>query len=295
MKIFNYGSINIDHIYSVNHLVKPGETIASLDYRQVLGGKGANQSIALARAGADVWHIGRCNHANAWALTQLEDAAVHCHLLELVDEPSGHAIIQVDKQAENAIVLFGGANQSFTPSQIEASLEGAQKGDWLVLQNECSCVDQAVLIGTQKELKIILNPSPMFADIAAFPLDKVSLLIVNEIEICQLLNIAMTDSATLLQQVRKRLPGMDVVITLGGKGAMWINAHECIQVPALNVEVVDTTAAGDTFLGFLLAAISSGASKKQALLSGCKASSLAVQSVGASSSIPTLAQVARIN
>jgi ribokinase len=295
LKIFNYGSINIDHIYTVDHLVKPGETISSSDYQQVLGGKGANQSIALAKAGANVAHIGRCSQADAWAKKSLETAGVNCALTQLVEQPSGHAIIQVDQQAENSIVLFGGANQSFSKQDIEDALASAQPSDWLLVQNECSHVDEAISIAAQKQLKIVLNPSPMFSEIAAFPLQKVSMLIVNEVEISQLLNAQISDKSTMLSLVRQQLPGMDVVITLGAKGAMWVNADECIEVAAFKVDVVDTTAAGDTFLGFLLAAINNGATKKEALIAGCKASSLAVQSLGASSSIPTAAQVASVN
>lgn len=295
LKIFNYGSINIDHIYTVDHLVKPGETISSSDYQQVLGGKGANQSIALAKAGANVCHIGRCNQADAWAKETLEAVGVNCTLTEIVEQPSGHAIIQVDQQAENSIVLFGGANQSFNKQDIEDVLASAQPADWLLVQNECSHVEEAVSIAEKKQLKVVLNPSPMFSDIAAFPLQKVSMLIVNEVEISQLLSLDVSDKSAMISLVREQLPDMEVVITLGAKGAMWVNADECIEVAAFKVDVVDTTAAGDTFLGFLLAAINNGATKKEALIAGCKASSLAVQSLGASSSIPTAAQVVSVN
>ena len=294
MKIFNYGSINIDHIYQVPHLVQPGETLSSTHYKQVLGGKGANQSIALARAGASVMHIGRCNKADSWAVRLLEDAGVNCQLVELVEQPSGHAIIQVDQQAENSIVLFGGANQSFTEADIAQSLAAAVKGDWLLLQNECSHIDRAIEYAQHKQLKIVLNPSPMLADLASFPLDKVSLLVVNEVELSQILNTVDLSCAQMVVQVRERFPKMDVVITLGAKGAMWVNSQEHIQVDAYKVEVVDTTAAGDTFLGFLMAAISRKESKQAALIAGCKASSLAVQTLGASSSIPTAEQVAAL-
>ena len=294
MKIFNYGAINIDHIYQVPHLVRAGETLSSTDYHQVLGGKGANQSIALARAGAEVHHIGRCSKTDTWAVEQLGDAGVNCQLIELVDEPSGHAIIQVDEQAENSIVLFGGANQSFSQQDIHSALATGVKGDWLVLQNECNNIEAAVEYAAQAQLKVVFNPSPMLSDIEAFPIDKVSLLIVNEVELSQLLDCANLEQNEIVDKVRKQYPDMDVVITLGAQGAMWVNANECIKVDALSVKVVDTTAAGDTFLGYLLAAIDRGESKQAALTIGCKASSLAVQSLGASISIPTSAQVAVI-
>jgi len=291
VKIFNYGSINIDHIYQVPHLVTPGETISSTVYQQVLGGKGANQSIALAKAGAVVKHIGRCHKADQWALEQMLQAGVDCELAQLVDQPSGHAIIQVDAQAENSIVLFGGANQSFSIEDFEQALSSAQAGDYLLLQNECNNIETMINMAVERQLKVVLNPSPMITNIATFPLDKVAMLVVNEIEISQLLGQSFHSAQEIVTAVRKHYRNIDVVVTLGAKGAMWINNEECIEVNALKVEVVDTTAAGDTFLGFLLAAISEGRTYKEALMIGCKASALAVQSMGASSSIPSMAQV----
>jgi len=291
VKIFNYGSINIDHIYQVPHLVTPGETISSTAYQQVLGGKGANQSIALAKAGAVVKHIGRCHKADQWALEQMQQAGVDCELAQLVDQPSGHAIIQVDAQAENSIVLFGGANQSFSIEDFEQALSSAQAGDYLLLQNECNNIETMINMAVERQLKVVLNPSPMITNIATFPLDKVAMLVVNEIEISQLLGQSFHSAQEIVTAVRKHYRNIDVVVTLGAKGAMWINNEECIEVNALKVEVVDTTAAGDTFLGFLLAAISEGRTYKEALTIGCKASALAVQSMGASSSIPSMAQV----
>lgn len=291
MKIFNYGSINIDHIYQVPHLVAPGETISSTAYQQVLGGKGANQSIALAKAGAVVKHIGRCHKADQWALEQMQQAGVNCELTQLVDQPSGHAIIQVDAQAENSIILFGGANQSFSTDDFEHALSSAEAGDYLLLQNECNDIEQMINIALERQLKVVFNPSPMISNIATFPIDKIAMLVVNEIEISQLLGQSFNSTQQIVTAVRTHYSDIDVIVTLGAKGAMWINSQECIQVDALKVEVVDTTAAGDTFLGFLLAAIAQGQSYKSALTIGCKASALAVQSMGASSSIPSMAQV----
>jgi ribokinase len=303
VKIFNYGSINIDHIYQVPHLVAPGETLSSTAYQQVLGGKGANQSIAIARAGADVMHIGRANVNDAWAIEQMAQAGVNCDLVSFVEQPSGHAIIQVDAQAENSIVLFGGANQSFTQQDIEHSLSTAAQGDWLLLQNECSNTANAVEVAAKKGMKVVFNPSPMLTDIDTFPLDKIDLLIVNEIELSQLLSDSSKNTtvnsdanvqAELIGQVQKRYPNMQVVITLGDKGAIWVSDGHQVSADALKVSVVDTTAAGDTFLGYLLAANGRGDSKQAALKIACKASSIAVQSLGASSSIPSAEQVSNL-
>ncbi|MGB1237844.1 MAG: ribokinase [Pseudomonadales bacterium] len=294
MKIYSYGSINIDHIYQVPHLVQPGETLASTAYSQVLGGKGANQSIALAKAGADVSHIGRVNRGDAWAVEALREAGVDCSLVETVSAPSGHAIIQVDAAAENSIVLFAGANHSFTAADIETQLGSASAGDWLLLQNECSYTAEAVEIAVAKGMKVAFNPSPMLQDTSAFALSKISLLVVNQVEIAQLLGEEDLSETQIVEAVRAKLPGQDVVVTLGADGAMWIDDTSLTRVPAYKVEVVDTTAAGDTFLGYLLAAITRADSREQALAAGCKASSLAVQQLGASSSIPLAAQVAQL-
>lgn len=290
-RIFSYGSINVDHIYQMPHLVAPGETLASTEYRQVLGGKGANQSIAAAKAGVPVLHIGRYGKADSWVQDQLQDAGVDCSRVAAVDTPSGHAIIQVDAQAENAIILFAGANHSFRADELNGLLDGAAAGDWLLLQNECSCTAAMISTAAAKGMQVAFNPSPMDDSVRALPLHELSLLVVNEIEVQQLLDCDGLDQDRLVAALRERLPATRVVVTFGAKGALWVDADTEIFVPALRVEAVDTTAAGDTFLGYLLAALCQQASPKTALELGCKASSLAVQKVGASVSIPDRADV----
>lgn len=293
-RIFSYGSINVDHIYQMPHLVAPGETLASTDYCQVLGGKGANQSIAAAQAGVPVLHIGRYGKTDSWVTTQLQDAGVDCSGVTAVDTPSGHAIIQVDAQAENSIILFAGANHSFRADELDALLDGAVSGDWLLLQNECSCTAEMISIAATKGLQVAFNPSPMDDSVRALPLHDLSLLVVNEIEAQQLLDCDWQSQDQLVAALRERLPTTKTVVTFGSKGALWVDTETVIFVPALKVEAVDTTAAGDTFLGYLLAALCQQSSPKTALEMGCKASSLAVQKVGASVSIPTRAEVDQI-
>lgn len=291
MKVFNYGSINIDHVYKVPHLVQPGETLSSSDYQQVLGGKGANQSIALAQAGVNVAHIGFCNESDTWVIDQLQQFGVDCSLVAKVAEPTGHAIIQVDNDAENSIILFAGANHYATVDHLDKILSEAAQDDWLLLQNECSFTREIIVKAEARGLKVIFNPSPMIRDIANFPLDKVSLLVVNEVELRQLLNSGRVLEQDIAVAVAESFPGQNVVVTLGAKGALWIGEGGVVKVPALTVPVVDTTAAGDTFLGFLLGALANGQSPEQALKAGCAASSIAVQRFGASSSIPPAVEV----
>ncbi|TXH68699.1 MAG: ribokinase [Thiothrix sp.] len=294
MPIYNYGSINIDHVYRVPHLVLPGETLNSQHYQQVLGGKGANQSIALARAGSAVFHIGRYNAADQPLVKGLIDAGVSADYLEVVDEPSGHAIIQVDDQGENSIILYAGANHSFSLADLETSLQAAQAGDWLLLQNECSCTQGMIELAATRGLKIAFNPAPMNAGVKDLPLDKLSLLFVNQVEVCQLLELPLEplpELADLVALLQARWPNTLVVITLGSKGAASVYQGQFEFVPAVPVQAVDTTGAGDTFTGYFLHAWMQGQSLRAALERAGKASALCVQRVGASSSIPTAAEV----
>lgn len=294
MPIYNYGSINIDHVYRVPHLVRPGETLSSQDYQQVLGGKGANQSIALARAGSEVLHIGRYNLADQALVHTLIDAGVSPIYLATVTEPSGHAIIQVDDQGENSIILYAGANHSFTPDQLVCCLQTAQAGDWLLLQNECSCTQEMIELAAARGLQLAFNPAPMQAAVKELPLERLAVLFVNQVEVCQLLDLplepppALADLVTLLQT---RWPTTLVVITLGAQGAASIYQGQLEFVPALPVQVVDTTGAGDTFTGYFLHAWMQGQPLRTALERAVKASALCVQRVGASSSIPYAAEV----
>lgn len=291
MTIYNYGSINIDHVYRVPHLVKSGETLASQSYQALLGGKGANQSIALARAGAEVRHIGRYGQNDDWVLKPLKEAGVNCELVNTSGLPSGHAIIQVDDKAENSIILYAGANHSFTATELPILLNDAQQGDWLLLQNECSCTAEMIHLAAQKGLKVAFNPAPMTGTVKNLSLTSLSLLIVNEVEVLQLLDLTTFDLAHIVQVLTHHYPQLAIIITLGAKGAVWVDQKQVIEVPAIPVKAVDTTGAGDTFIGFALAALSQGRDIHYALELGCKAAAICVQRVGAAQSIPTLQEV----
>jgi ribokinase len=294
MSIYNYGSINIDHVYRVPHLVLPGETLSSQNYQQVLGGKGANQSLALARAGSPVLHIGRYNIADQALVNTLIEAGVLAQYLEAITEPSGHAIIQVDDQGENSIILYAGANHSFTVADLAKSLQFAKPDDWLLLQNECSCTQAMIELAAARGLKIAFNPAPMNAAVKALPLHKLAVLFVNQVEVCQLLDLpveplpALENLVALLQT---HWPTTLVVITLGSKGAASVYQGQVEFIPAVPVQAVDTTGAGDTFTGYFLHAWLQGQSLRAALERAAKASAICVQRVGASSSIPTAAEV----
>ncbi|WP_022953051.1 ribokinase [Leucothrix mucor] len=294
MKVFNFGSINIDHIYRVNHFAKPGETLASDNYQMMLGGKGANQSIALARAKVLVQHIGRISFHDEWICRKLQKDGVGVYCLQHVDEPTGHAIIQVSDEGENSILLFGGANKGFTESNLAEYLSNSRPGDWLLMQNECTHTADALRLAKQHKMITALNPAPMTDEIKALPLDLVDYLIVNEIEAEQLADtegLTRDQPEALLKHLHQHYPKMKLVLTLGSRGVMYKDATQMVFVPAQKVEVVDTTAAGDTFIGYFIQQIITGHDVKTALEVATQASAITVQSLGASASIPTLQQL----
>lgn len=292
MKVFNFGSINIDHIYQMPHFVRPGETLASTDYTTMLGGKGANQSIALAKAGVDVEHLGIIHHQDAWILDYLSQAGVGTGKIKQQSElATGHAIIQIDAQAENAIMLFAGANHGFSSADIDALLSDAKAGDILLLQNECNQLDAVINRAHGLGMKVMFNPAPMDDSVKALPLDKLGLLIVNEIEAAALFDMPELDLDALPGFLARHYPELEVLVTLGGDGAVFIGGEAQIKVPAHKVKAVDTTAAGDTFIGYFIAGLQKGMPVRDAMALGCKASSITVQRPGASESIPSWQEV----
>lgn len=290
MSVFNFGSINIDFVYQVPHLVKPGETLSSTHFQSVLGGKGANQSIALAKAGVDVKHVGAVNKGDIKFVEQMQSYGVDCSLVRLCDDvASGHAIIQVDEQAENSIILFGGANQTFCPQQIDKALTSAQAGDYLLIQNEINALHQVMQAAFDKKMKIVFNPAPMTPSVNELPLSFVDLFVLNEIEAEQISGFVNLNDikAALLE----RYPESHFVITLGKQGACFFNKEQEVSVEAFVVNAIDTTAAGDTFIGFFLAGLEQKQDITDALSFACAASALSVTKSGAAQSIPDLNDV----
>lgn len=291
MAIINFGSINIDHVYHVDHFVKPGETLASTHYQQLLGGKGANQSIALALAGAEVRHVGSIHEGDAAFKQFLIKKGVDCRGVKCHDTPSGHAIIQVTPSGENAIVLFGGANQTLTADSVRRGLDDTTPSDWVLTQNETSSIAEVLSQAKDKQLKVAFNPAPMSDSVKELPLDCVDLLIVNETEAAAITGESELDS--ILQAFRKHWQATEVIVTLGKAGVIMLRGEDTIQVDAFRVEASDTTAAGDTFIGYFLSAYSNKTDARQALIRGCAASAIAVTREGAAQSIPSQQEVDR--
>lgn len=286
MTLYNLGSINIDHLYQVDHFVRPGETLSSSKYQTVLGGKGANQSIALARAGADVRHIGALGKQDDWALSQLQEAGVNTDHVALLPKASGHAIIQLTKAAENAIILYPGANHNLTDPHLEQALATAQKGDWMLMQNETNGLEAAIALARKQGLNIAFNPAPMDVKRVRPLLSQIDWLIVNEVEAMDLTETKTVTDAE--QALVVTYPQLHILLTLGKDGVVYLHQSHRDRAAAHLVEAVDTTAAGDTFIGYTLSSLANGASPAQAMALGSAAAAICVTRLGASSSIPTL-------
>lgn len=284
MKLFNVGSLNLDHVYTVDAFVQPGQTISANDYQQFVGGKGLNQSIALARAGAEVVHVGMLGPEANDLLKALEKEGVNTTQINTCEQATGHAIIQVNQVGENSIIVYPGANHLLNPYHIDQALSDSQEGDWILCQNETSQVGYLLEIAKQKKLFTVFNPAPMTADVQGYPLNHVDLLIVNESE-GQALS-GKTDVELILATLLKRYPSTKMVLTLGAKGAIYIDQSTRCTVSAQPVTAVDTTAAGDTFIGYFLAELIQGADPKQCLTIATRAAGLCVQKMGAADSIP---------
>lgn len=284
-RILNLGSLNLDYVYRMDRIVCPGETRASTAFSRGAGGKGLNQSIALARAGAEVCHTGCLGREADWLRELLETERVDTTRLHAVDLPAGHAIIQVDADGRNAIVLHGGANLGLQPEQLPDLFDGFGPGDWFLTQNETSCVPEALSAAHARGLTLCFNPAPMDAAVATYPLATVDWLVVNEHEGSEL--SGETDPGAILRGLRRRCPRAHLILTMGAAGAWGAPpTGDTVFVAAPSVQALDTTAAGDTFIGYLLAASMRGADLKAALELACRAGAMCVTRAGAASSIP---------
>lgn len=293
MAVLNFGSINIDQFFEVPYFVRPGETLASTAYTVRAGGKGLNQSVALARAGATVFHAGKVNRTDDSLLQFLNSAEVDTTYIERSASPTGQAVIQVTPSGENAILLSPGANREISKTQIQSVLQKFGKGDYLVLQNEINSVSELIIEGKQREMFVVFNPSPVPSKEEEIPLHLIDLLIANELEAQAI--TGMTESAKVFEVLAGINSAMSAVITLGSQGARGWFHGEIIAEEAVDVDVVDTTGAGDTFLGYVVASLMLGGSPEDALNFASRAAALCVTRKGAASSIPLAAEVERFS
>lgn len=286
MKILNFGSLNIDHVYQVGHIVREGETIRAKELRHFAGGKGLNQSIALARAGAQVFHAGCVGEDGDHLCGLLRENGVDTRYIKTVNTPTGNAVIQVDGHGQNSIVVYGGANHEIGREQIERTLSDFSPGDWLLLQNEISEIPYLIELGCRKGLKIALNPSPFDRGMLGLPLENLSLLFVNEVEAAQMTGFDGGDVEEIVAQLGAVLPGSGIVLTLGERGSVYLHDGQAVYQRSFPAKAVDTTAAGDTFTGYFLAAVLQGQTPQTAMELASRASALAVSRPGAYPSIP---------
>jgi len=269
--------------------VRPGETLGSAAYRTAAGGKGFNQSLALARAGVAVSHVGCVGPKAGWLVKRLREAGIDTTGVRVAETPTGHAIIQVDPNGENAIVLYGGANQKLSPCDIAEAVATASAGDYLLLQNETSAAREAIVQAHEKGLKVVFNPAPMAPDIHSYPLDLVDLFVLNETEAQGI--TGRSEAQVVNDWMRDHFPASATVLTLGAKGAIYGDADTMTHEPGRRVIAADTTAAGDTFIGFFMAEWMVSGDPIAALRAGCCASSICVTRNGAADSIPLRAEV----
>ena len=286
MKILNFGSLNLDYVYQVEHMVQPGETLLSADRKVFCGGKGLNQSIALAKAGAEVYHAGLIGPEGGMLVDILKNAKVNVDLVGQIEEATGHAMIQVDPNGQNCILIYGGANRKIDQAMVDEVLAQFTAGDILVLQNEISELDYIIDTAYEKKMKIVLNPSPWSESLAQIDPAKITLYICNEIEAQ-----AMTgeqEPKEILQAMR----GRQLVLTMGEDGAWYQSAtgQRCYQA-SFKVNAVDTTGAGDTFTGYFVENWSKGVDPQLCLKYAAKAAAISVSRPGAAVSIPGKAEV----
>lgn len=289
MKILNFGSLNIDKVYAVEKIVKGGETIDSVSFSESVGGKGLNQSIAVAKAGGNIMHAGCVGKDGEILLQALKDNNVDTSLIKTVETASGQAIIQVDKHGQNCIILFHGANYEVDKAYIDEAMQDFAQGDILILQNEISNIDYIIEVAKAKQMKIYLNPSPINENLNKYNMQAIDGIFVNEHEGAYLAGKEKVED--ILDSLASKYPELEIILTFGDKGAYYRHKDINIFQPAYKVDAVDTTAAGDTFTGYFITLRQQGKSIEESLQKASKASSITVSRKGASISIPKIAEV----
>ena len=290
MRILNIGSMNIDYVYTVPHFVQPGETLASEGMEAFCGGKGLNQSIALARAGLEVFHAGCIGEDGDMLMRSLAENGVDTGLVRRCPGKSGHTIIQVDAVGQNSILLYGGANRLMTEAYIDETLSAFSAADTLLLQNEVNLMGSMIRKAKARGMRVAVNPAPMSRRMLSAPLDLADLLFLNEVEAADLCGVQ--DVASQLPALRARYLETTLVLTLGEQGSMYqAPGGETFRQGIYQVPVVDTTAAGDTFVAYLLAGLESGLSVPECLRLAAMAAAIAIGRKGAAASVPRMREV----
>lgn len=289
MKVLNFGSLNIDNVYSVEHMAAPGETLASSGMQVFCGGKGLNQSIALARAGVPVYHAGLVGEEGGILRKACEEAGVDARYIKTVPGKSGHTVIQVDKNGQNCILLYEGANGQVTEEYADGVLAHFGKGDLLLLQNEINMPEYIIHQAYAAGMEIAINPSPYNSRLDACDFGKISLFLLNEIEGEQI--TGEKEPEAILAKLKAEYPSAKILLTLGQEGSVYQHGKERHRQGIYKVKAVDTTAAGDTFTGYFIAAMIEGLPVPAGMELAAKASAIAVSREGAAASIPAREEV----
>lgn len=289
-----FGSINIDMVLSVPVIPRPGETVLCPEYQLFPGGKGANQAVAAARAGAET-HMYGCVGADDFGrqcLVSLKNAAVNCEGVQTIDAATGCAMICVDKSGENMITVASGANRRTHAENVPDSILNPDAT--VVLQMEIPAEENWKLIKRAKEKgsRVVLNLAPA-QTIPEEMLKNIDVLVMNEIE-ASLLAMYLGFDGSYPRAIARRLTdvyGLTVIVTLGAEGAYASSIKGNCNVEAMKVNAVDTTAAGDAFVGVLAVSIDQGQSLPASLHRASVAAGLACLKSGAQPSLPTTKEI----
>lgn len=289
MKVLCFGSANLDHVYKVDHFTAPGETQNCLEYAVKCGGKGVNQAIAMALAGNDTYFAGIIGSDGGLLKDALVDKGVHIDYMKISNKPTGHAIIEVDQSGQNHILLYGGTNKEIDFEYIDEVLSHFSKDDIVVLQNEINNVPYIIERCYEKEMKIFFNAAPYDKTVQNYPIEKVTWLVVNETEGAALSN--EEDYEKILQTLKQKYPHTHILFTMGKEGSRVVTDKEDVKVEALKVNAIDTTGAGDTYIGYFVRGIVEEMSLLETVQMATKASAIAVTRFGAVDSIPSYDEV----
>ena len=288
MKILVCGSLNIDRVYTLPRLPERGETLYCGNYEIHVGGKGLNQALAFQKAGARVYAAGKIGPDGAFLADYLAKAGVDVSAIDRTAAHSGHAVIEVDPAGQNQMVLFGGANREITEDYCDALLSAHRDAALLLTQYETSCVEYLLRRAQEAGIRTAMNPSPFTAALRDFPYALADILILNEAEAAAITGEADPEKAARALQKRNR---GEVIVTMGAAGALFCNGPRLIREPAVPAQAVDTTGAGDTFTGYCLHALLSGAAPREALRIAATAAAIEVTRPGAAEAIPDRAEV----
>ncbi len=294
MSVLVFGSVNIDRTFRLPRWIECGETISSLSLSTSAGGKGANQAAALSRAGADVYLAATIGPDGLWIKNRLDSFGVDTSLISLKENTfTGTATILLDDKGRNSIVLYGGGNRENDEEYIRKVFLNFGEGDWLVIENEINNLPLIIESAHQRKMRICFNPSPFEEELLSLDWSMVELIVVNEVEIMQLMKRKGSNWRETLMDAHKAFPSSSILLTLGEEGSLFLEKEsgKTAFTPIIRTETVDTTGAGDTFLGYFLSSVIGGLTPSEALWRATKASSIAVSRKGAMDSIPLPGEV----